>query len=303
MRFDYFVCILNQNFIVMNAFIKKITKREQKIALSSINSLLRNEEKVFAKNKKTIKLKIQGIEDEITIPLQAFMLLRSILNNMAKGKSIALLLSDSEISTQQAADILNVSRPHVIKLLEKGVIPYKKVGTHRRIQLKDLLDYETKLKKAKRKDLVMDIGSGGDKPIVNCLTHKLVMTKNEKEFIHDPQIKEEWFLEFDISETPLNYPFVIMYNVIYKNGFQGSSQFTGVDINRKWEKISMSIKFPERKKAKHPLKLYKFQLHENTKFQNIPSQIDTSSKYNGSIFCWNIEQPEFNHAYRVQWEW
>lgn len=153
MSFDYFVCIFNENLNIMNAFIKKITKTEQKVALSSINSLLRNEEKVFAKNKKTIKLKIQGIEDEITIPLQAFKLLRSILNNMAKGKSIALLLSDSEISTQQAADILNVSRPHVVKLLEQGVIPHKKVGTHRRIQLKDLLDYETKLKQARRKDL------------------------------------------------------------------------------------------------------------------------------------------------------
>ena len=137
----------------MNAFIKKVTKTDQKVALSSINALLKNEEKVLGKNKKTIKIKIQGIDDEITIPIQAFMLLRSILNNMAKGKSIALLLSDSEISTQQAADILNVSRPHVVKLLEKGMIPHKKVGTHRRIQLKDLLEYEAKLKKARRKEL------------------------------------------------------------------------------------------------------------------------------------------------------
>mgnify|MGYP000061454792 CR=1 FL=1 len=72
---------------------------------------------------------------------------------MAKGKSIALLLSDSEISTQQAADILNVSRPHIVKLLKNGIIPHRKVGTHRRIKLDDLLSYEDKLKKSTRKNL------------------------------------------------------------------------------------------------------------------------------------------------------
>ncbi|MEM9921215.1 MAG: excisionase family DNA-binding protein [Bacteroidota bacterium] len=137
----------------MNTFIKAVTKSDQKVALLSIKSLLKNEEKVLDKNKKAIKLKIQGLDDEISIPIQAFVLLKTILNNMAKGKSIALLLSDSEISTQQAADILSVSRPHVVKLLEKGMIPYKKVGTHRRINLKDILEYESKVKKARREEL------------------------------------------------------------------------------------------------------------------------------------------------------
>jgi len=136
----------------MNTFIKTVTKTDQKIALSSVSSLLKNEEKV-SKNKKSIKLKIQGLDEEIAIPIQAFVLLRSILKNMAKGKSIALLLSDSEISTQRAADILSVSRPHVVKLLDNGTIPHKKVGTHRRIKLKDLLKYEDKLKKTTRKNL------------------------------------------------------------------------------------------------------------------------------------------------------
>ena len=137
----------------MNTFIKAVTKSDQKVALLSIKSLLKNEEKVLDKNKKAIKLKIQGLDDEISIPIQAFVLLKTILNNMAKGKSIALLLSDSEISTHQAADILSVSRPHVVKLLEKGLIPYKKVGTHRRINLKDVLEYESKVKKARREEL------------------------------------------------------------------------------------------------------------------------------------------------------
>ena len=137
----------------MNAFIKTVTKTDQKLALLSITSLLKNEEKVLNKKKKKIKLRIQGLEEEIEIPIQAFLLLKSILNSMAKGKSIALLLSDSELTTQQAADILNVSRPHLIKLLDTGKIPHRKVGTHRRVKLKAVLDYESKLKKERRKKL------------------------------------------------------------------------------------------------------------------------------------------------------
>jgi len=137
----------------MNSFIKKVTKTDQKLALSSMTSLLENEEKVLNKKKKVIKIKIQGLKEEIVIPVQAFMLLKSILNNMAKGKSIALLLSDSELTTQQAADILNVSRPHLIKLLNNGKIPYRKVGTHRRIMLNSVLEYESKLKEERRKKL------------------------------------------------------------------------------------------------------------------------------------------------------
>jgi excisionase family DNA binding protein len=72
---------------------------------------------------------------------------------MAEGKSLTLIPSDSEVSTQQAADILNVSRPHLVKLLEKGYIPFKKVGSHRRIELKDIVTYEEKQKKNRKDQL------------------------------------------------------------------------------------------------------------------------------------------------------
>jgi excisionase family DNA binding protein len=72
---------------------------------------------------------------------------------MAQGKSITLIPSDAEVSTQQAADMLNVSRPHLVKLLEGGEIPFKKVGAHRRIALRHLMDYEKKLKENRREKL------------------------------------------------------------------------------------------------------------------------------------------------------
>ena len=100
-----------------------------------------------------MSLTIQDSEEAITIPFKALKLLKIILNNMAQGKSIALLPTDAEITTQQAAEILNVSRPHVIKLLEKGEIPFKKVGSHRRILLQDILDYEVKVKAKRKKQL------------------------------------------------------------------------------------------------------------------------------------------------------
>ena len=72
---------------------------------------------------------------------------------MAEGRSVYLIPSDSEVSTQQAADMLNVSRPYLVKLLESGEIPYKKVGRHRRILLKDLIAFEDKIAKEREKQL------------------------------------------------------------------------------------------------------------------------------------------------------
>ncbi len=78
----------------------------------------------------------------VLIPAKALHLLAVILSNMAQGKAISLVPSDSEMTTQQAADMLGMSRPHIVKLLEEGLIPFKKVGSHRRILLEDLLTYQ-----------------------------------------------------------------------------------------------------------------------------------------------------------------
>ena len=65
------------------------------------------------------------------------------IQQLAQQRSVVVLALDSELSTFEAADVLNVSRPHVTKLLERGAIPFRMVGTHHRIRLADVLQYQT----------------------------------------------------------------------------------------------------------------------------------------------------------------
>ena len=100
---------------------------------------------VSTKRKKLLQLRIQpddAPEETVSIPESAFRLLNEILTQMAKGNAVTLIPVHAELTTQQAADILNVSRPFLVEQLEKGVIPYRKVGTHRRIFFKDLMDFK-----------------------------------------------------------------------------------------------------------------------------------------------------------------
>jgi excisionase family DNA binding protein len=83
-------------------------------------------------------------EDAI-IPEIAFQLLQKILEELALGHAVALAPLEREVSTQTAADVLNVSRPYLIKLLETGKIPFRKTGTHRRIRLTDVLEYKARM--------------------------------------------------------------------------------------------------------------------------------------------------------------
>ena len=80
------------------------------------------------------------------------------LHSLSEGEAVSILPLESEMSTQQAADILNVSRPHLVKMLENNEIPYHKVGRHRRINAKDLLEYKRQ-RDEEREDLLDDLAS------------------------------------------------------------------------------------------------------------------------------------------------
>ena len=118
------------------------TAAEAQLALESSRRLTKF---LAAKPKKALRVRIEPENEpaeSISIPVTAFRLLNSILTEMAKGNAVTLVPVHAELTTRQAAQILNVSRPFLIEQLEKGVIPYRKVGTHRRVMFKDLMEYK-----------------------------------------------------------------------------------------------------------------------------------------------------------------
>lgn len=90
--------------------------------------------------------KDKGVE-MITLPAGALELLSDILSEMAHGNAVAITQINAELSTQKAADLLNVSRPFLVNLLEDGKIPFRMVGTQRRVLAKDILQYKTEIDK------------------------------------------------------------------------------------------------------------------------------------------------------------
>jgi excisionase family DNA binding protein len=127
------------------------SKEEQKAAMASYDALSLTLEQIHSDY---LEIEIEETNEKIRIPLNAFKLLVKILKETGQGRPVSLVPVATEITTQVAADLLNCSRPHLIKLLEKGEIGFTKIGRHRRIKYQDLLEYKKKVKSEQRQLLI-----------------------------------------------------------------------------------------------------------------------------------------------------
>ena len=91
------------------------------------------------------KIAIQDADDnthQIELPTSSLTLLMSILGELANGNAVQVVPVHAELTTQEAANILNISRPHMVKMLEEGKLPFHKTGRHRRVLFADLMNYK-----------------------------------------------------------------------------------------------------------------------------------------------------------------
>jgi excisionase family DNA binding protein len=88
----------------------------------------------------------QGEQPSVELPPQALKFIGQLLGAMSEGRPITLMPANEELTTVEAAHFLNVSRPFVIKEMEEGRLPYRLVGTHRRVAFEDLLQYARKMR-------------------------------------------------------------------------------------------------------------------------------------------------------------
>lgn len=138
--------------------IKKPSKKEQIAAMKSYNALAASLEDLKSDNP---EIEIEETSEKIRIPIKALKLLAKILQATSEGKPITVVPIATEMTTQAAAEMLGCSRPHVVKLLETGKIPFTKVGRHRRIKFEDVTNYK-KEAKLKQEQLLIEMMKGDE---------------------------------------------------------------------------------------------------------------------------------------------
>jgi excisionase family DNA binding protein len=107
---------------------------------------------LLGKSKK-IEIRIGANDVPLLLPASSLRLLADILAQIGSGNAVTVLPVETELTTQQAADILNVSRPYLVKLLEEGTLPHRSVGTRQRVLLCDVLTYKQATANARAKVL------------------------------------------------------------------------------------------------------------------------------------------------------
>ena len=133
--------------------IRKPTKEEQRAALESYEALASSIEQLHTEMP---EIEIEETEEKIRIPLSALRLLAKILKEISRGNPISIVPIATEMTTQAAAELLGCSRPHFVRLLEEGKIPYTKVGKHRRIKYEDVVIFKKEMK-AKQRNKIREL--------------------------------------------------------------------------------------------------------------------------------------------------
>jgi excisionase family DNA binding protein len=104
--------------------------------------------------KRALKCQLVGPKGEsIPLPESVFYVLERVAEVMARGDSITVVPVGREVTTQQAADLLNVSRQYLVRLLDEGRIPFRKTGKHRRVRIEDVLSFKETRDKDRRAGL------------------------------------------------------------------------------------------------------------------------------------------------------
>jgi excisionase family DNA binding protein len=106
-----------------------------------------------ARRRLTMNVRDADGDTVIELPAGAVQLLMDILEEMAAGRAVTIVPHNAELTTQEAADILNVSRPFVVQLLKDGKLPYRLVGTHRRIRFDDVFAFKAAIDEDRRRAL------------------------------------------------------------------------------------------------------------------------------------------------------
>jgi excisionase family DNA binding protein len=102
-------------------------------------------EQLASASGRSLEFHVRATGETLTLPLSAYRGLLQILAQLGQGNAFAVTGIQSELTTQQAADLLNVSRPYLVKLVDEGAIPSRKVGVQRRMLLGDVLKYREEL--------------------------------------------------------------------------------------------------------------------------------------------------------------
>jgi excisionase family DNA binding protein len=140
----------------MEELIRRMTPvavpREQQAQVAALSKVL--EGMSHAPKRRAPKCRLVGPKGEaIAVPESVFYVLERVAEVMASGDSITVVPVGREVTTQQAADLLNVSRQYLVRLLDEGRIAFRKTGKHRRLRIEDVLEYKEKRDKDRRAGL------------------------------------------------------------------------------------------------------------------------------------------------------